>query len=425
MKKFLPLIFFLAPCSPLLTPLSSAQGVWTQKANFGGTARQYGTAFSIGTKGYVTCGLNCTSPTCYFNDLWEWDQSGNTWTQKANFPGTARRALVGFSIGTKGYASCGYDLNGNYQQDVWEWDQATNTWLQKTNFPGTPREDATAFSVGSKGYIGCGKSPGPKIDWYEFDPLADTWTQKQNFPSTGKYAAVGFAIGSKGYHCTGFQGGPSPYQDELWEFDPAADTWTQKASLAGDTRIYATGFSIGAKGYVGTGYNSPTYGGQGVYNDFWEWDQATNTWSQQATIPASARAYAMGFSIGTKGYICMGGNAPNQSGTFNDLWEWGPAITSISEPSGEFSVSVFPNPMSESATLQIMNPGELPMKNIMLSIYDMNGRKAKTEIIHNSALPAGPTGSFVIRRDNLRAGTYFYTVNGAAKTLAAGKLVIR
>ena len=44
----------------------------------------------------------------------------NTWTQKADFGGTARNAAVGFSIGSKGYIGTGYD--GSYCKDFWEYD---------------------------------------------------------------------------------------------------------------------------------------------------------------------------------------------------------------------------------------------------------------------------------------------------------------
>ena len=42
------------------------------------------------------------------------------------------------------------------------------------------------------------------------------------------------------------------YKD-FWEYDPAANTWTQKADFGGTARYGAVGFSIGSKGYIGTG----------------------------------------------------------------------------------------------------------------------------------------------------------------------------
>ena len=56
----------------------------------------------------------------------------------------------------------------------------------------------------------------------------------------------------------------------------------------------AVGFSIGTKGYFGTGSI-----GSWV-NDFYEWDQASNTWNQKANFGGTTRYVAVGFSIGTK-----------------------------------------------------------------------------------------------------------------------------
>jgi N-acetylneuraminic acid mutarotase len=54
--------------------------------------------------------------------------------------------------------------------------------------------------------------------------------------------------------------------------------WTQKADFAGGNRRFAAGFSIGEKGYLGTGYNE----GWTARKDFYEYDPATDTWTQIA-----------------------------------------------------------------------------------------------------------------------------------------------
>ena len=87
----------------LLTFYATAQ--WTQKANFGGGNRSHATSFSIGTKGYVSCGYNGVSS--YYNDLWEYNPATNAWAQKANLGGVARSWPTGFSVGSKGYVGLG------------------------------------------------------------------------------------------------------------------------------------------------------------------------------------------------------------------------------------------------------------------------------------------------------------------------------
>src|SRR5437879_1522202 len=125
-------LFFTSALLIFLFAIKSKADFWTQKADLGGTIRGASTGFSIGTKGYIGTGINFSSSPAFFRDFWEYDQAVNTWTQKANFGGTARSGAVSFSIGTKGYIATGYDAN-IVRQDLWEYNPALNTWTQKTD----------------------------------------------------------------------------------------------------------------------------------------------------------------------------------------------------------------------------------------------------------------------------------------------------
>ncbi len=57
--------------------------------------------------------------------------------------------------------------------------------------------------------------------------------------------------------------------------NPSTNVWTQKAGVGGTPRHAAIGFSIGSKGYVGMGLGSGA-------KDFWEYDPSTNVWTQKA-----------------------------------------------------------------------------------------------------------------------------------------------
>ena len=99
----------------------------------------------------------------------------------------------------------------------------------------------------------------------------------------------------------------------------AQDTWIQKADLGGTTRFEAVGFSIGTKGYILSGdVTTGIY-----YKDLWEYDPSTNVWTQKQDFPGTARVLATGFSIGSKGYF---GTGYDLSGTYHkDFWEYDPA----------------------------------------------------------------------------------------------------
>ena len=97
----------------------------------------------------------------------------------------------------------------------------------------------------------------------------------------------------------------------------AQDTWTQKATFGGGGRYGAVGFSIGSKGYIGTGYDFYL----GHQKDLWEYDPVTNAWTQKANLGGVARESGVGFAINGKGYI---GTGYNFDGVYKDFWEYDP-----------------------------------------------------------------------------------------------------
>src|SRR3990172_7365314 len=95
-------IFFL---SVIIAQFANAQDVWTPIANCPPSMGRTGEiSFSTGSKGYVGFGLEICPLSCIFkNDLWEYDPSNDSWTQKANCPGAPREWAVAFGIANKGY----------------------------------------------------------------------------------------------------------------------------------------------------------------------------------------------------------------------------------------------------------------------------------------------------------------------------------
>jgi hypothetical protein len=299
-----------------------------QKADFPGGLRYSAASFSIGTKGYIGIGYN--DGDWPMRDFWEWDQATNVWTRKADYPGNSTGYVVCFSIGTKGYIATGNSFSTNgFTNEFWEYDPAKNSWTQKASLPTLPpRAFAVGFSIGTKGYIGLGNNDpwGSGLpesyyrDFWEWDQATNVWTRKADFSGTIRSDAVGFSIGNKGYIGTGGTG--NIYSKEFWEWDQATNIWTRKADFGGPSRADAVGFSIGSKGYIGTGFASSGTT-EYLYKDFWEWDQATNSWTQKADFGGIARNGAVGFSIGTKGYIGTGLSGSNNY-AFQDFWEYTP-----------------------------------------------------------------------------------------------------
>ncbi|PZF72675.1 Kelch repeat-containing protein [Taibaiella soli] len=279
-----------------------ATNSWTQKASYGGGINWGASNFVIGDRGYVAGGFDGSY---WSTNMWSYAPTSNTWRHEANFgPQHLRTGSFGFSIGEKGYIGSGFDMY--HLVDVWEYDSQTGTWSQKADFTGTGRDAAVGFSIGNKGYVGTGKDGnGGTSDFLQYDQATNSWTQKASFPGDPRTDAVGFSIGNKGYIGTGtypFSGNYNGLTNDFWEYNPATDAWTQKANFGGGLRANAIGFASNGRGYVGLG--SPDYGLTAL--DFWEYNPTTNSWTQKANFPGNARTSASSFAIGNKGYVVSG-----------------------------------------------------------------------------------------------------------------------
>ncbi len=251
----------------------------------------------------------------------------DSWSQKADFGGGIRNGAVGFSIGSKGYIGIGY--NGSYNVDWWEYDPIANTWTQKANFTGTARAWASSFVINSKGYIACGYDGTNSLSTlHEYNPIANTWAIKTSIPGTSREGSVGFSLNSLGYIVAGRELPANNFLTTMYAYNPITDSWTQRASYPVGVN-YAIGFSIGNKGYVGTGSGSG-----GATQSFYEYDPNSNSWAIKANFGGGVYGNSEAFVIGNKGYAVCGTNVSNFN--TNTLYEFDPTNNSWS------SKSVFP-----------------------------------------------------------------------------------
>ena len=144
------------------------------------------------------------------------------------------------------------------------------------------------------------------------------WNKKANFGGDARHRASAFTIGDKGYIGMGHVNSAQHiiYKD-IWEYDPATNSWTQKADFGGGLRYQCTAFSIDNEAYMGLGRNP-----QNTYEkDFWKFNPISNTWYPIAEFPGEERRGASGFTIDGKGYVGLG---QATSGYANDFYEYSP-----------------------------------------------------------------------------------------------------
>lgn len=102
------------------------------------------------------------------------------------------------------------------------------------------------------------------------------------------------------------------------DFTIVPNPWTKQSDFPGGERSNAIGFAIGTKGYVGFGVD-----GYDHFKDLWSYTPETDTWTRVADFPGEARSYGVAFVIGAKAYVGLGVDDYNLA--FKDLWEYDPS----------------------------------------------------------------------------------------------------
>lgn len=294
---------------------------WTKMANFPGSPRDLPAAFSYQGKGYFGLGSADIYDT-HFNDLWEYDPHSDTWSPLTPFPGPARTWATYFVIEGKLYVCCGATLTDsnpdNKLQDVWEYDISSDTWTQKGDFAGGLRMRAYGFSLNGKGYLGGGQVPDwtHQIDLWEYDPASDTWAQKEDTPIDYSASYETYAVGHNG---SAYVLGRN-YDEEryFWSYDPDSDSWTRETNKPSD-QMEPTCFSLENHVYFGFG----TMGGRNSLPSFYRYSPEVDQWVYLGFSGTPMRSHAAGFALDGKGYI-IGGISSSFHSNLVDVWEFDP-----------------------------------------------------------------------------------------------------
>lgn len=129
------------------------------------------------------------------------------------------------------------------------------------------------------------------------------WTQKANFAASGRHRGIGMSIGNRGYMGFGHYNGAGPniVEKDWWEYDPATNSWSQRADYIGNNgngNYGSLAWGMDEYGYIG--------GGQvGSDNNLYRYDPTMNAWTVMGLMP-SFYSNREGFVINNKGYAVFG-----------------------------------------------------------------------------------------------------------------------
>lgn len=149
------------------------------------------------------------------------------------------------------------------------------------------------------------------------------WSPRTSIPDSARGEGIAFSIGNYGYIGLGenYYEHPLKFYNDFWQFNPATNLWIKKANFPGKARVWPATFVIGRYAYVVTGRDS---GLTNYLTECWQYNSVTDHWTQKASFPGLARAYAVGFAIGGNGYVGLGHNAD----FYKDFWVYDTATNS-------------------------------------------------------------------------------------------------
>ncbi|MGZ5034790.1 MAG: Kelch repeat-containing protein [Usitatibacter sp.] len=195
---------------------------------------------------------------------------------------------------------------------------AQGKWVKLSPFP-EPAEELLGAAANGKLYVFCGLAPGwkPIGMVYEYDPATDKWAKKGAMPLLSHHVAFTEYRG-KIYAFGGFvlpASGPAAWApvDNAWEYDPAADSWKALAPMP-SKRGSPVAAAVGDKIYVIGGATTPPGSKETAVHParphisvgtVEEYDPATNTWRQRASMP-TPRNHATAGVVNGKIYVIGG-----------------------------------------------------------------------------------------------------------------------
>jgi N-acetylneuraminic acid mutarotase len=289
------------------------------------TGRSSAVGFAIHGKGYVALGRSGVRSGA-LKDCWEFNPDSNKWSQKANFPGVARVKAIAVVLDGLAYVGLGFDLNyGFYNEkghpkDFWTYNPATNSWTQKADFPGSYTDACISFTYKNMIYVGTGFD-GTRFtsELWKYNPAENTWSQLTNFPGIARVGAVCCTNGEHVYFGTGYA---TISLDDWWEYFPDTDSWKQLKAMPDKGRENGLSFCIDNRYFVSTGrYFHGMLTGGNIKSDILEYNPGLNVWYERGNIPNGKRENAIAFTINGKGYIGFG---ENDSTVLNDFWSFEP-----------------------------------------------------------------------------------------------------
>jgi len=106
-----------------------------------------------------------------------------------------------------------------------------------------------------------------------------------SLPAGGRASACVCALDGKAYVFSG-RDANGKYKRDLWQYDPATDTWTQLSSCPGKARVKAVMVAHDGALYAGLGFSGEQVYVDSCYlRDLWRYTPSNNQWTKLSDCP--------------------------------------------------------------------------------------------------------------------------------------------
>jgi len=271
----------------------------------------------------------------FFDDLWSYDPSTNTWTEVECGPGPSGRfnhMMVYVSGRHQLFLFGGFSASDRIG-DTWLYDIEANEWTRLTpqDSP-SPRSDAAIAYDEANGvvilYDGYCRDDSHPQDTWVYDFGENNWVlmdpEESPKPQYGHhmiYDPLNRRVVMYGGHWSYAGTSQHGYSDGVWAYDYPSDTWTKlDPATSLPSRYWHTLAYDGDRGKM------VVFGGSGerdaVLDDTWLYDLSTNTWERLHTDekPPERENSALVYDPVHEKIILFGGLREVGEPPLNDLW---------------------------------------------------------------------------------------------------------
>lgn len=332
---------------------------WSRLPDFPGTARDDASAFTIGNTVFVGTGREVSFGLT--NDWYAFDMLGQSWTPIATLPASGRQYCSAFSDVTYGYLFGGVDADGPLNE-LWRYDPLLDEWAEMSPLPAAGRFATVAFN---NGMVCTGLLNGDIAtnECWQYNPNGDTWTLRASVPGPARHRASG--SGAIPQVIGGADAAGNALSDS-YRYDPTTAVWAPISILPaprlGADAVYDLGMDMT---YIVGGASSPT----ALHAD--AWTHSGNDWDPIMPFAGGPRRGGV-IGFGTpetpslrQVYYGTGVDAIQR---YSDWWVYTDVVEGMSDW-GHIRLNTYPNP--STGLIRIERPHQAMLQ---YKVNDMVGR---------------------------------------------------